>query len=209
MNDGNDISLWPPRSGFTVSNRSSLPLQDQKHYAEFFQGVKAFKPWMDSAEDVAKEALVKPETLEDAKKLLEEVKVSCDASRQGKNSDLKSEQNLISGLKKSDFRSERIQISGVKEFRFQEWKNSDFRSERIQISGVKKLRFKKWINSDFRSEKIQISKVKKFRFHKWKNSDFRSGKIQISGMIKFRFQKWKNSDFRSEKFRFQKWKIQI
>ena len=204
MNDGNDISLWPPRSGFTVSNRSSLPLQDQKHYAEFFQGVKAFKPWMDSAEDVAKEALVKPETLEDAKKLLEEVKVSCDASRQWKNSDLKSEQKLNSGLKKLRSQDWKNQISGVKEFRFQEWKNSDFRSERIQISGVKKFRFQKWINSDFRSEKNQISEVKKFRFQEWKNSDFRSDKIQISEMKKFRFQEWKNSDFRV-----QKWKIQI
>jgi len=45
--------------------------QDQKYYAEFFQGVKAFKPWMESAETVAKTPLVKPETLEDARKLLE------------------------------------------------------------------------------------------------------------------------------------------
>jgi len=45
--------------------------QDQKYYAEFFQGVKSFKPWMDSGETTTKTPLVKPETLEDAKKLLE------------------------------------------------------------------------------------------------------------------------------------------
>ncbi|XP_018019630.1 muscle-specific protein 300 kDa isoform X2 [Hyalella azteca] len=48
--------------------------QDQKHYAEYFQGVKNFKPWMDTAETVAKTPLAKPQTLEDALKLLEEVK---------------------------------------------------------------------------------------------------------------------------------------
>lgn len=45
--------------------------QDQKYYAEFFQGVKSFKPWMEEAEKVAKAPLTKPETLEDAKKLME------------------------------------------------------------------------------------------------------------------------------------------
>jgi len=45
--------------------------QDQKYYAEFFQGVKSFKPWMDEAEKVANAPLHKPETLEDAKKLME------------------------------------------------------------------------------------------------------------------------------------------
>jgi len=48
--------------------------QDQKFYAEFFQGVKAFKPWMDDAEKVANAPLAKPDTLEDAKKLLETTK---------------------------------------------------------------------------------------------------------------------------------------
>merc|ERR1712212_918484 len=48
--------------------------QDQKFYAEFFQGVKTFRPWMDGAETVAKTALHKPDTVDDAKKLLEEVK---------------------------------------------------------------------------------------------------------------------------------------
>jgi len=45
--------------------------QDQKFYAEFFQGVKTFKPWMDDAEKTANAPLAKPDTLEDAKKLLE------------------------------------------------------------------------------------------------------------------------------------------
>jgi len=48
--------------------------QDQKFYAEFFQGVKLFKPWMDDAEKVANAPLAKPDTLEDAKKLLETTK---------------------------------------------------------------------------------------------------------------------------------------
>jgi len=48
--------------------------QDQKFYAEFFQGVKLFKPWMDDAEKVANAPLSKPDTLEDAKKLLETTK---------------------------------------------------------------------------------------------------------------------------------------
>jgi len=49
--------------------------QDQKYYAEFFQGVKAFKPWMEEAETIVKTPLAKPETLEDSKKLLETVKL--------------------------------------------------------------------------------------------------------------------------------------
>lgn len=48
--------------------------QDQKFYAEFFQGVKSFRPWMDEAEKVAKTPLVKPETVDHAKTLLEETK---------------------------------------------------------------------------------------------------------------------------------------
>lgn len=52
-----------------------MSVQDQKHYAEFFQGVKSFKPWMDNADTVSKTPLVKPETLDDAMKLLGEVKV--------------------------------------------------------------------------------------------------------------------------------------
>lgn len=48
--------------------------QDQKYYAEFFQGVKVFKPWMEQAETVSKTELKKSATLEDAMKLLEEVK---------------------------------------------------------------------------------------------------------------------------------------
>jgi len=48
--------------------------QDQKFYAEFFQGVKSFRPWMDEAEKVAKTPLVKPDTVDHAKTLLEETK---------------------------------------------------------------------------------------------------------------------------------------
>uniref|UniRef100_A0A2P2HZN4 Chromosome partition protein Smc-like n=1 Tax=Hirondellea gigas TaxID=1518452 RepID=A0A2P2HZN4_9CRUS len=48
---------------------------DQKHYAEFFQGVKAFKPWMDIADTTAKTPLVKPVSLEESLKLIEEVKI--------------------------------------------------------------------------------------------------------------------------------------
>ncbi|XP_076044502.1 muscle-specific protein 300 kDa-like [Oratosquilla oratoria] len=49
--------------------------QDQKYYAEYLHGVKNFKPWMEEAETVAKTALVKPATLEDAKILLETTQV--------------------------------------------------------------------------------------------------------------------------------------
>ena len=49
--------------------------QDQKYYADYLCGVKNFKPWMDEAETVAKTKLVKPPSLEEAKKLLETVKV--------------------------------------------------------------------------------------------------------------------------------------
>jgi len=59
--------------------------QDQKFYAEFFQGVKCFKPWMDEAETVAKTPLVKPAALEDAMKLLEEVKTFNNGCQESKN----------------------------------------------------------------------------------------------------------------------------
>ncbi|XP_042224638.1 dystonin-like isoform X2 [Homarus americanus] len=48
--------------------------QDQKYFAEYLYGVKNFKPWMEESETVAKTVLVKPAKLEDAMKLLEEVK---------------------------------------------------------------------------------------------------------------------------------------
>ncbi|MPC55376.1 hypothetical protein E2C01_049309 [Portunus trituberculatus] len=48
--------------------------QDQKYFADYLHGVKNFKPWMDSAETVAKTALVKPSKIEDAFALLETVK---------------------------------------------------------------------------------------------------------------------------------------
>merc|ERR1711915_589781 len=63
--------------------------QDQKFYAEFFQGVKLFKPWMDDAEKVANAPLAKPDTLEDAKKLLETTK-EFEAGCQKNKSDLDS-----------------------------------------------------------------------------------------------------------------------
>merc|ERR1712002_1304438 len=67
--------------------------QDQKFYAEFFQGVKTFKPWMDDAEKVANAPLAKPDTLEDAKKLLETSKTfeaGCQENKTGLDSAVES-----------------------------------------------------------------------------------------------------------------------
>jgi len=78
--------------------------QDQKFYAEFFQGVKSFKPWMDQAETVAKTPLVKPATLADAQKLLEEVKAftgGCETNKAGLDSAVES-RNKMEKQTKSD-----------------------------------------------------------------------------------------------------------
>ncbi|KAF2369154.1 Spectrin repeat [Trinorchestia longiramus] len=78
--------------------------EDQKHYAEYFQGVKSFKPWMESAEETAKTALAKPETLEDALKLLEEVKIfesSCSENK-GKLDDAVESKSKMEKQTKSD-----------------------------------------------------------------------------------------------------------
>jgi len=68
-----------------VETEAGSITQDQKFYAEFFQGVKAFRPWMDEAEVVAKAALNKPDTLDDAKKLLEETKTFSEGCQKNKN----------------------------------------------------------------------------------------------------------------------------
>merc|ERR1719376_2082264 len=67
-----------------VETEAGSITQDQKFYAEFFQGVKCFRPWMDEAETVAKTPLVKPAALEDAMKLLEEVKTFNDGCQESK-----------------------------------------------------------------------------------------------------------------------------
>ena len=59
-----------------VETEAGSITQDQKYYADYLCGVKNFKPWMDEAEAVAKTKLVKPVSLDETKKLLEEVKVS-------------------------------------------------------------------------------------------------------------------------------------
>lgn len=59
--------------------------QDQKYYADYLCGVKNFKPWMDEAEVVAKTKLIKPPSLEEAKKLLETVKAFESACTSNKN----------------------------------------------------------------------------------------------------------------------------
>jgi len=68
-----------------VETEAGSITQDQKFYAEFFQGVKCFRPWMDQAETVAKTPLVKPSKLEDAKKLLDDVKAFNDGCQTNKN----------------------------------------------------------------------------------------------------------------------------
>jgi len=68
-----------------VETEAGSITQDQKFYAEFFQGVKSFRPWMDQAEVVAKTPLVKPETLDDAKKLLETTKEFNAGCQENKN----------------------------------------------------------------------------------------------------------------------------
>ncbi|KAG0728076.1 hypothetical protein GWK47_033238 [Chionoecetes opilio] len=58
--------------------------QDQKYFAEYLHGVKNFKPWMDTAEAVAKDPLGKPAKIEDALALLDTVKQfeeACKANR--------------------------------------------------------------------------------------------------------------------------------
>jgi len=71
--------------------------QDQKFYAEFFQGVKTFKPWMDEAEKVANSPLAKPDTLEDAKKLLDttkEFETGCQSNKAGLDSAVESRSKM-------------------------------------------------------------------------------------------------------------------
>lgn len=78
--------------------------QDQKHYADFFQGVKSFKPWMGEAETVAKAPVAKPATLEDAMKLLEEVKTfeaAC-SDNKGKLDSAVESRNMMEKQTKSD-----------------------------------------------------------------------------------------------------------
>ena len=52
--------------------------QDQKYFAEYLHGVKTFKPFMDDAEVKVKTPVVKPNSLEEVKKLLEESQVRQD-----------------------------------------------------------------------------------------------------------------------------------
>jgi len=79
------IKEWINELHERIETEAGSITQDQKFYAEFFQGVKCFKPWMDEAETVAKTPLVKPATLEDAMKLLEEVKTFNNGCQESKN----------------------------------------------------------------------------------------------------------------------------
>lgn len=58
----------------TIEKEAASISQDQRYYADYLCAVKEFKPWMDEAEGKMKEALVRPNNIEEALATLDSLK---------------------------------------------------------------------------------------------------------------------------------------